>query len=275
MPKYETSYELSAMPKDLETVIYEKKDHIAYVTMNRPDARNAMNQQMHLDLRACWIDVGLDPNIYVAIVTGTGAAFCAGRDVKELSKNQSQGKRVPRNDPAHPLYNIRGFPDLVNLTKPVIAALNGFAVGGGLHFVLQCDLRVMAEDAWLGDQHTNIGQLGSPEVLYQAMPRVTAAYMTLCNGRLSAQECLQSCIVNKVVPRAQLMDAATELAEMICQSSPVAVRAAKQLYNLSRQIDPRLEALQKSLDIACRESEDGAEGPRAFAEKRRAVWKNR
>lgn len=256
-------------------MIYEKKEHIAYLTINRPEARNAMNTQTHLDMRACWMDVKLDPNIWVAVLTGNGPAFCAGRDVKELSRSQAEGKRVARNDPSSPLYGIRGFPESVDLAKPIIAALNGFAVGGGLHLVMQCDLRVMAEDAWLGDQHTNIGQLGTPLVMYRAMPRVLAAYLTLCNGRLSARDCLQFGIVNRVVPRDQLMATATELAEMVCRSSPVAVQAAKRLYNLDFKFDPPMMELQSSLDIMCRESEDGAEGPRAFAEKRRPNWKNR
>ena len=86
----------------------------------------------------------------------------------------------------------------MSLEKPLIAALNGFAVGVGLNMALQCQLRVMAEDAWIGDQHTNVGRLGAPHEMYQALPRTAAAYLSLCNGRLSAQECLQLGIVNRV-----------------------------------------------------------------------------
>ena len=102
------------------------------------------------------------PNIYVGIVTGTGQAFCAGRDVKFLAQYQAQGKRTPHEDPNNPLFHWGGGgqPQDVNLEKPLIAAINGFAVGVGLNIILQCQLRVMAEDAWLGDQHTNVGRLG-------------------------------------------------------------------------------------------------------------------
>lgn len=275
MSVYETPYDPSTAPKNLETVIYEKEGHVAIITHNRPAARNSMSHQLHLDLYACWKDAKLDPNVWVAIVTGKGEAFCAGRDVKELAAYQKMGKRIPRNDPSSPYYNLRGFPENVNFQKPVIAALNGYACGGGLHYVMQCDLRVMADDAWLGDQHTNIGQLGSPDILYRAMPRVWAAYTMLCNGRLTAEMCFQFGIVNKVVPKEQVLAEAKKLADMIVAASPVACQAAKRLYNHIWRRDPVLDDLGDQLDIMCRESEDGAEGPRAFAEKRKPVWKNR
>jgi enoyl-CoA hydratase/carnithine racemase len=107
------------------------------------------------------------------------------------------------------------------------------------------------------------------------LPRTTAAYLTLCNGRLTAHECLQQSIVNKVVPRDQLIAAAGQLAEMICDSSPTAVRAAVRLYRLSAAFSPALVAYARHLDQETAESEDGAEGPRAFREKRKPVWKGR
>jgi enoyl-CoA hydratase/carnithine racemase len=107
------------------------------------------------------------------------------------------------------------------------------------------------------------------------LPRTTAAYLTLCNGRLTAQECLQQAIVNKVVPRDQLIAAAEQLAEMICDSSPTAVRAAIRLYRLSAAFTPELVAYARHLDQETAESEDGAEGPRAFREKRKPAWKGR
>ena len=143
--------------------------------------------------------------------------------------------RTPHEDPNNPLFHWGGGgqPSDVNLEKPLIAAINGFAVGVGLSLALQCQLRVMAEDAWIGDTHTKVGRLGSAHNLYATLPRTTAAYLTLCNGRLTAQECLQQAIVNKVVPRDQLIAAAEQLAEMICDSSPLAVQAAVRLYRLT------------------------------------------
>ncbi|HEX3864131.1 MAG TPA: enoyl-CoA hydratase-related protein [Stellaceae bacterium] len=277
MPQYESPYDPATMPKDLEYVLYEKKGHVAYVTINRPEVRNALHSFTYAEMRACWRDIGLDPNIYVGIVTGTGNAFCAGRDVKFLAQYQAEGKRTPHEDPNNPLYHWGGGgqPSDSNLEKPLIAAINGLAVGVGLSLALQCQLRVMAEDAWIGDTHTKVGRLGTAHNLYEALPRVVAAYLTLCNGRLTATECLQHSIVNKVVPREKLIETAEQLAEMVCDSSPLAVQAAVRLYRLSAAFPSSLVSYARDLDQQVAESEDGAEGPRAFRERRKPVWKMR
>jgi enoyl-CoA hydratase/carnithine racemase len=177
MPRYESPYDPSTMPKKLEHVIYEKKGHVAYVTINRPEVRNALHSYAYAELRACWRDIGLDPNIYVGVVTGAGEAFCAGRDVKFLASYQAQGKRTPHEDPNNPLFHWGGGgqPSDANLEKPLIAAINGFAVGVGLSLALQCQLRVMADTAWIGDTHTKVGRLGSAHNLYAALPRSAIA----------------------------------------------------------------------------------------------------
>jgi enoyl-CoA hydratase/carnithine racemase len=261
-------------PADLEFVKYEKRGHIAYVTINRPEVLNALHTFTHAELRKCWRDIQLDPDIYVGIVTGEGRAFCAGRDVKFLSEYQQQGKRTPHEDPSSPYYFFGGGgkPNDVGVDKPLIAAINGLAVGVGLNIILQCQLRVMADDAWLGDQHTNVGRVGAPEELYTALPRTTAAYLTLCNGRLTAQECLNQAIVNKVVPRHELLDAATELAEMVCQNAPLAVQAAVRSYRLTSSFSPEMKEYMLELDRVIGETDDCIEGALAFSEKRRPVW---
>jgi enoyl-CoA hydratase/carnithine racemase len=275
MPQYESPYDPTTMPKELKYVIYEKKGHIAYVTINRPEVLNALHSFAYVELRSCWRDIGLDPNIYVGIVTGTGRAFCGGRDVKFLAQYQAEGKRTPHEDPNSPIFHWGGGgqPKDVNLEKPLICAINGLAVGVGLNIILQCQLRVMAEDAWIGDQHTNVGRLGAPQELYAALPRTAAAYLTLCNGRLSAQECLQLGIVNKVVPKEQLIGAAEQLAEMVCLGSPLAVQAAIRLYRLTAAFPESLLSYARHLDQEIAETEDGAEGSQAFREKRKPVWK--
>jgi enoyl-CoA hydratase/carnithine racemase len=277
MPRYESPYDPSTCPSKLEHVVYEKKGHVAYVTLNRPEVRNALHSYAYAEMRSCWRDIGLDPDIYVGIVTGSGEAFCAGRDVKFLARYQAEGKRTPHEDPNDPLFHWGGGgqPQDVNLEKPLIAAINGFAVGVGLNIILQCQLRVMAEGAWIGDQHTNVGRLGAPHEIYAALPRTAAAYLTLCNGRLNAQECLQQAIVNKVVPADELMTTAERLAEMVCLGSPLAVQAAVRLYRLTASFPASLSAYARHLDQEIAESEDGAEGSRAFKEKRRPVWKLR
>ena len=277
MPRYESPYDPTSMPRNLEHLLYEKKGHVAYVTINRPAVRNALHTYAYQELRSCWLDIGRDPDIYVGIVTGAGEAFCAGRDIKFLAQYQAEGKRTPHEDPTNAAFNWGGGgqPSAVNLDKPLIAALNGFAVGVGLTLALQCQLRVMAEDAWLGDTHTLVGRLGSAHNLYASMPRAVAAYLTLCNGRLSAQECLQYGLVNKVVPKERLIATAEQLAEMICMGSPLATQAAVRLYRLTAEFPASLTAYARHLDQETAESEDGAEGPRAFKEKRKPVWKLR
>ena len=133
-------------------------------------------------------------------------------------------------------------------------------------------LRVMADDAWLGDQHTNVGRLGAAQDMNAAMPRTVAAFMTLCNGRVGAADALRWALVNEVVPRDGLIAAAERYAEMICQSSPLAVQAAVRLYRLASQFPQSLEAYARHLDQEIAETEDGAEGARAFREKRRPAW---
>jgi len=133
----------------------------------------------------------------------------------------------------------------------------------------------MADTAWIGDTHTKVGRLGSAHNLYTALPRTTAAFLTLCNGRLTAQECYRQAIVNKVVPRETLMATCEEMADMICDSSPLAVQAAVRLYRLAAAFPPPLVSYAAHLDQEVAESEDGAEGPRAFREKRKPVWKLR
>jgi enoyl-CoA hydratase/carnithine racemase len=278
MPRYESPYDPASAPRNLEHVLYEKKGHVAYVTINRPEVMNALHSYAYAELRACWRDIGLDPDIYVGIFTGAGdKAFCAGRDVKFLAEYQAKGIRTPHEDPNNPLFHWGGggTPADANLEKPLIAAINGLAVGVGLTLALQCQLRVMADTAWIGDTHTKIGRLGSCHNLYTALPRTTAAYLTLCNGRLTAQECLAQAIVNKVVPQSELMAAAETMAEMVCESSPLAVQAAVRLYRLTAAFPPSLVAYAKYLDQETAESEDGAEGSRAFKEKRKPVWKLR
>ncbi|MCC6535774.1 MAG: enoyl-CoA hydratase/isomerase family protein [Burkholderiales bacterium] len=273
--RYASNYDPSMMPKDLEHVIYRKKGHVAYVTINRPERRNALHSYAYAELRSCWRDIGMDPDIYVGIVTGAGHAFCSGRDVKFLAEHQAQNKPTPHEDPTNPLYHWGGGgqPSDVNLEKPLIAAINGYAVAVGLSLALQCPLRVMADDAWIGDTHTKVGRLGSAHNLYEMLPRTAAAYLTLCNGRLSAQECLQLGIVNKVVPKDQLIPAAEQLAAMICENSPLAVQAAVRLYRLSAAFPPSLTAYARHLDQEIAETDDCFEGSRAFKEKRKPVWK--
>ncbi|MEJ1229961.1 MAG: enoyl-CoA hydratase-related protein [Galbitalea sp.] len=133
----------------------------------------------------------------------------------------------------------------------------------------------MADDAWLGDQHTNVGRLGNPHEIYNELPRTAAAFLTLCNGRIQAEDALRQSIVNRIAPPDQLLAVAEELAQMICLNSPLAVQGAVQMYNLVKAFPESVTFIGEKLDKEIAETDDGAEGSRAFAEKRRPVWKGR
>jgi len=275
MTQQGAQYNPTSAPTDLKFFVYEKRDHIAYLTINRPEVLNALNAYCYSEMRRCWNDVARDPDIYVAVVTGAGdRAFCGGLDVKFLADHQAKGVPTPSADPNSEHYLADGrtpLPGDVGLDKPVIAAINGLAVGVGLGLVLQCQLRVMSDDAWLGDQHTNIGRLGNPTRIYAELPHATAAYLTLCNGRLSAAECLSQGIVNRVVPRADVISQAEELARMVCGSAPRAVQAAVRLYRLAKA-DPVLGDYSLHLNQEIAAGPDATEGPRAFKERRTPAW---
>jgi enoyl-CoA hydratase/carnithine racemase len=254
-------------------VLYEKRGHIAFVTFNRPEALNSYNDQSHAELRKVWRDVCGDNNVWAVVLTGAGnKAFCAGRDVKELSIFQQQGKLVPRYDPASPTYGEFGHVWCFDIVKPMVGAINGFVVGGGLSFFFGCDLRVMAEDAWLSDGHVNIGQFGGPEAVAQAMPYAIAAELVLMGGRLSAQRAYQLGVVNRVVPSDQVLPEATRMAERLCEMAPLAVQRSKETMQTLRKPPHGVKRLSDYYAADMRLTEDGREGPRAFAEKRKPVW---
>ena len=257
-------------------VLYEKRGHIAFVTFNRPEAHNAYNDQSHGELSKIWKDVRGNANVWAVVLTGAGnKAFCGGRDVKELSHYQKQGRLVPRYDPASPTYDQFGHIWRYDVYKPVVGAINGFAVGGGLAFVLHCDLRVMAEDAWLADGHVNIGQVGGPEVVAQYMPYAIAAELVLMGGRITAQRAYRGRVGQQ--GRALRAGAAggDRMAERLCEMSPLAVQQCKEVMRTLNKAPPGLHQLSEQYTSSIRLTEDGREGPRAFAEKRKPEWKAR
>ncbi|RDJ20639.1 hypothetical protein DWF00_05010 [Bosea caraganae] len=257
-------------------VLYEKKDHIAFVTFNRPEAHNSYNDQSHGELLKIWQDINADDNIWAVVLTGAGdKAFCAGRDVKELAHYQKRGEKVPRYDPKSPTYQQFGHIWHFDLQKPVIGAINGFAIGGGLAFFMHCDLRVMADNAWIADGHVNIGQLGGPEVIAQYMPYALAAELVLMGARITAQRAYEVGLVNRVVPPGQVLAEATKMAEQVCDMAPLAVQKCKHVMKTLYAPSAGVHELSDYYMAAMRLTEDGNEGPRAFAEKRKPAWKAR
>ncbi|GIW05703.1 MAG: enoyl-CoA hydratase [Dehalococcoidia bacterium] len=266
----------------MECAIFEQRGPIAIVTLNRPEAKNSLNTGMHRDVVWAWDEINSTPEIRVAIVTGAGdRAFCAGRDIKEFIEYYGEGgaeKIRPIDDPNHPMFGKLCNHYIVR--KPLIAAINGYAVGGGLEIVQMCDLRVMADDTYIADLHAKVNVFGMNCLAYE-LPWPIANYLTMANGRLTAQECLHFGYVNRVVPRSELMKAALELAEMVMTSGPDSLRHLKE-GSIRRQIESgnlfteeylekrRQEALERVKNTA--KSHDLMEGMRAFVEKRSATY---
>jgi enoyl-CoA hydratase/carnithine racemase len=265
------------MMDDLTTVNFERRGHVAIVTLNRPKARNAYDDTMQGELSRAWREVRANPDIWVAVVTGAGSeAFCAGRDVKELAAFQQKGELVPRYDPRSPTYGDFGAHlHKFGITKPIVAAVNGFAIGGGLNLMLGCDLRIMSETAWLGDLHVNIGQVGGAGRILRQLPYAVAAELVLAGERIGAARAREVGLVNKVVPPDCVLPEALALAEQICRMSPLAVARSKEILQALMAIPAGTDRLEEFYMAQQRLTEDGREGPAAFREKRAPRWTGR
>ena len=256
-----------------ELIQVRREGRVTIVTLNRPEAMNALNSAIHWELDEAFNDFAADPDQWAAILTGAGErAFCAGSDLKEMSEKGHTPK---------PPSGYAGFVDRFDLDKPVIAAVNGVAAGGGFEVALACDLIIAADTARFGLPEPKVGQAagGGGLLALPAQIPVKKAMDLILTGRLaSAQEGLELGFVNQVVPAGALMATAIEWAERICECSPLAVRASKAIvrYGLGRTFE---EGLHGQGDLAALQamfaSQDAQEGPLAFAEKRKPVWTGR
>jgi len=253
-------------------LIYEIKDRIARITINRPEAMNAMDAEVYAELSKAWIDVRDNPDVWVAIVTGAGEkAFTAGADLKSFIPGQ-RGKADFWLTQKNMILN-RGL----EVWKPVIAAVNGYCLAGGVTLLFATDIRIAAEHAVFEISEVKRGILpgnGGTQRALRQLPYAIAMEMLLLGRRLTAQEALTYGLINRVVPMSELMTTAEEYARRLCDNGPLALRAVKELAIRSQSVP--LEhglRLEESFQEFLRTTEDAKEGPRAFAEKRKPVFK--
>ena len=256
-----------------ETVLYEKRENVVIMTLNRPDALNAINRQLRRELSDAITRFDGEEDSYVGIITGGGRAFCAGRDLKERANDNAEGVQARARDSMYP-----DRPYMWPQTwKPLIAAVNGFALAGGWSIAQMCDLRIAAEDAKLGISETKWSLLPPfGTILTKMIPLSAVLELVMTAQPVSAQRAYDMGFLNKVVPGDQLMEEALTMAEQIAENAPLAVQYFKELayrgLNMSIQ---DISSLTYHMYDQLLTTEDSKEGPRAFAEKRRPQWKGR
>ncbi|HEY8837791.1 MAG TPA: enoyl-CoA hydratase-related protein [Dehalococcoidia bacterium] len=255
-------------------LLFEVRDRVAYLTFNRPEAMNAMDPETYKQLSDAWIEVRDNPDIWCAIITGAGdRAFTAGADLK---------KTIPRQPELWEFWQTQSEQILnrgLEVWKPVVAAVNGYCLAGGMTLLFATDIRVAAEHAVFGISEVKRGILpgnGGTQRAIRQLPYPIAMELLLIGDTLTAQQALQYGLINKVVPKERLMDTAEEYARKLVANAPLAVRAIKELAVRSQylHLSDGLR-LESSIQQVLRQSEDAKEGPRAFAEKRKANWTGR
>ena len=265
--------ELSPAPAETpsEPVLLERRGAVALITLNRPAAMNAVDARLARALGAAVAEFATDPGLRVAVLTGAGAAFCAGADLKELAA----GRTV--HDTDHP---ERGFAGFVRhfVDKPVIAAVNGFALGGGTEILLACDLAVMSTEARLGLPEVKRGLVaaaGGVLRLHRQIPAKIAAEAVFTGEPVDAGAALRWGLVNRVVPPEDVLHTALALADTIAANAPLAVRASKRMMMRSAagsSWEPAMWEMNEAEFAAIRSSQDAHEGASAFAQKRMPEW---
>jgi len=252
-------------------ILTETRGRVGLITLNRPQVMNALNNQLMREVMDALEDFDKKDDIGAMVITGNEKAFAAGADIKEMMNKSIQQMM----DTDH----IAVFGRIRTIRKPVIAAVSGWALGGGCEIALSCDMVIASESAKFGQPEINIGVIpgaGGTRRLTHAVGKALAMEMILNNRALSAQEALQHGLVNRVVPVDKYLDEALKLAEEIASRAPLAVRAAKKMINQTYE-----QTLSEGLTAEKQEfynlfsTEDQKEGMQAFVEKRKPEWKGK
>jgi len=258
---------------EFEFITYASEGRVVTVTIRRPEARNALHLAAHLEMDRAWRRFEEDDEAWVAILTGDGdKAFCAGADLKQ----QNSGSPRPYFMTLKP-GGFGGLTERFGMVKPVIAAVNGVALGGGCELAMACDIVVAAEHARFGLPEPRVGFTASDGGIHRIVRQVPlkiAMGMLLTGNHMPAEVAHRWGLVNEVVPAADLLVAARRWADNILECAPLSVRATKQAA-LNGLALPLPDAINRRYEYMLRQSasEDSREGPRAFAEKRKPVWR--
>ena len=256
-----------------DNIIYQKEGPVAVLRINREPQLNAINAQTSSEMLRAWEDFRDDPELRVCILTGTGTkSFSTGMDLVATARGENQfegGRPVP----------FGGFTKRLPIFKPIIAAINGYCLAGGMELALTCDIRICTPEARFGLPEVRWAIMpgaGGTQRLPRAIPQALANYMILTAEQIDSQTALQCGLVSHVVPYDELMDKAHQIANTICERGPLAVRTAKEA--IQRGLDMPLDhglAYEDVLLSRLMGTEDAREGPRAFAEKRKPNYTGR
>lgn len=260
----------------MEFCRYEKKDHVAYITITRPEVMNALHAHASREMGGIFDDFAADDDCWVAVLTGEGdRAFSAGNDLKYTAE-MSRLPREQRPDLSMPAGGFGGITSRFDLFKPVIARVNGFALGGGLEMALACDIIVAADHAEVGLPEPRRGLIAGALGVHRLprhLPLKQAMGYLLTGRHIPAQRAYEMGLVNEVVPLAKLDDAVAAWVADIVRCAPLSVRATKEAAMRGLQMPLEQAAVAEyQWEMVRRRSADAIEGPRAFAEKRAPNW---
>ena len=257
-----------------ETLKLTREGHIAVVAFNRPDAMNALSTQTAKDLLATLEELELDQDVFAAVLTAEGdKAFCAGADLKERKTMSREDMKKQR------ALFVKAFTAVAEFPKPLVAAVNGFALGGGCEFSLCCDFIIASEKASFGLPEVGLAIIpggGGTQLMPRVIGRNKAKELIFTGRRLSAREAYEIGLVNHVAPPGKLMKKTMEIMREITKNGPIALQQAKRSINLGADLDLHTAlALEAECYNVCLTSEDRDEGLKAFNEKRKPVYKGR